>query len=200
MQLLHTWATEDQRTDHPRPSSCPRHHRSSSSLTNYINTNQSRLLNQLIYQTHRYLDAFIESPFTVIHSDWKLSALIVHQREMWWKIMNPQKWICFSKCSFGLQNLQNKCKHVFVCFRVLNLLLWDYLCMKSCLVNPSAFEVLVIKKNQWKLSDFLFNVFTQSYFICKWRGPLRWGGNGIMRATAVIPDPSRNTLTPQSHL
>ncbi len=90
-------------------------------------------------------------------------------------------------------------KHVFVCFRVLNLLLWDYLCMKSCLVNPSAFEVLVIKKNQWKLSDFLFNVFTQSYFIFKWRGPLRWGGNGIMRATAVIPDPSRNTLTPQSH-
>jgi len=40
--------------------------------------------------------------------------------------------------------------------------------MKSCLVNPSSFEVLVIRKSM-EMND----VFAQSYYICKWRGPWR---------------------------
>lgn len=68
MQLPHTWATADQRTTHSRPSSCPHSHKASSSLLNSINTNRYRLFNRLIYQTQRYLDAYIESQFTVNHS------------------------------------------------------------------------------------------------------------------------------------
>lgn len=85
------------------------------------------------------------TPFTVTHSDRVISADCVSKRGNKYS----EKWICFTKCLVGLQNILNKFKNVFVCFRVLNLLLWDYLCMcmKSCLVNPSAFEVLVIQKS-----------------------------------------------------
>lgn len=127
------------------------------------------------------------TPFTVTHSD-RVSALIVHQRE---ENKYSEKWICFTKCSVGLQTLLNKFKNVFVCFRVLNLLLWDYLCMcmKSCLVNSSFWSAghTKINGNEWCFCPVLL------YLQMK-----RWGDKGIMRAVVIIPDPSHNTLTTQA--
>jgi len=54
------------------------------------------------------------TPFT------ELSGLSVHQRE---ENKYSEKWICFTKCSVGLQNLLNTFLNVFIRFIVVNLLL-----------------------------------------------------------------------------